>query len=255
MSQAQKTSEAIWHDIECGAYSADLSLWRELVETTRKRIRRACRLLELGCGTGRVALALAGTDCEVTALDYDAELVDGLRSRARELDSPVTGIVADVRAFDLGCGFDLVIAPMQVAQLLRPHHRPDMLACIARHLEPGGRAALALLDPEEDWEAEGDAAPPPDMLEEAGWVYSSQPIAVRRTDDGAAIVLDRIRQAVSPTGGLEETFSRTRLELLSPARLDRDARDVGLIPERRRHVPATEDHVGTTVVVLRAADV
>jgi SAM-dependent methyltransferase len=251
MTQAQRTGEAVWHDIECGAYTADLSLWRELVDGATRRSGSACRLLELGSGTGRVSLALAGADCEVTALDNDAELVEELRTRATALETPVTPALADARSFDLCSRFDLVIAPMQVAQLLRPHERADMLACIARHLEPGGRAAFALLGPEEDWEATGDAAPAPDMLEEDGWVYSSQPVAVRRTDDGAGIELDRIRNAVSPAGELEESFSRIRLELLSPARLERDARDAGLLPEKRRHVPATDDHVGTTVVILR----
>jgi SAM-dependent methyltransferase len=252
MTQAEKTGEVVWHDIECGAYTADIPLWREMVEAAQRRTGRACRLLELGCGTGRVSLELAGQGCEVTGLDNDGELIEELRSRARKVASVVTAIVADVRSFEFGARFDLVIAPMQVAQLLQPHERQGMLACIARHLEKAGRAAIALLDPEEDWAAAGDAAPLPDMLEEGGWVYSSQPTAVRRTEDGAAIELDRMRYAVSPTGDVEESFSRTRLELVSAARLERDARCAGLVPDRRRHVPATDDHVGTTVVVLRA---
>ena len=44
---------AIWHDVECGSYAADLPLWEELAERTGGPI------LELGCGTGRVALHLA----------------------------------------------------------------------------------------------------------------------------------------------------------------------------------------------------
>jgi SAM-dependent methyltransferase len=251
MSQAQKTSEVVWHDIECGAYTADLPLWRELVSAVRARGGERCRLLELGCGTGRVSLALAGHGCEVTALDNDADVIEALRSRARRL--PVTAVAADARSFELGSRFDLVIAPMQVVQLFPSHERRDVLACIARHLVPGGPAALALLDPEEDWEAPGETAPPPDMLEEGGWIYSSQPIAVQRIDDGAAIQLDRVRHAVSPTGQLDESFSRIQLELVSPAQLEREARQAGLFPEERRRVDPTDDHVGTTVVVLRVA--
>jgi SAM-dependent methyltransferase len=251
MTPAQTTGEAVWHDIECGAYSADLPVWRELAAMAG-RTGEPCRVLELGCGTGRVSLDLAGAGCQVTALDSDAELVAELRARARERANPVTTVVADARSFQLGASFDLVIAPMQLAQLLTAQERQEMLACTARHLGPGRRAALALLDPDEDWEATGEAAPPPDMLEADGWVYSSQPVAVQRTEDGRAIDLERVRQTVSPAGELERSFSRTRLVLVSPTQLERDGRRAGLAPERRRQVAATRDHVGSTVVVLRA---
>jgi SAM-dependent methyltransferase len=252
MGQAQKTGEAVWHDIECGAYTADLPLWRGLAEAASRRTGKACRLLELGCGTGRVSLALAGPDCQVTALDNEPALVEEMEFRARAADVPVTTVVADARSFELSSRFDIVIAPMQIVQLLRPRDRQDMLVCVADHLDPDGRSAVALLDPDDDWEATAEASPPPDMREEDGWVYSSHPIAVRRTDRGAAIELDRIRRAVSPVGELEESFSRVRLELVSPAAIERAGRRAGLVPEQRLTVPPTDDHAGSTVVVLRS---
>lgn len=250
MSHLQSRGEAVWHDIECGTYTADLPLWRELVASVEQRADAACELLELGCGTGRVGLALAGPRCQVTALDVNGELVDTLRRRAEQLETPVETVVADARSFELGSRFDLIIAPMQLAQLLDRAGRQAMLACVARHLGPGGRAAVALLDPDEDWDAADGPLPAPDMLEQGDWVYSSQPVAVRRTDAGT-IELDRIRQVVSPTGSREESFSRIRLELTSPGQLERDGRDAGLSIARRRRVPATSDHVASTVVMLR----
>ena len=56
-------SAAIWHDIECGAYTADLPLWEELAA--------GGTVLDVGAGTGRVALRLARAGCAVTALDRD----------------------------------------------------------------------------------------------------------------------------------------------------------------------------------------
>ena len=52
--------ETIWHEVECGSYAADLALWSELAAEV------AGPVLELGCGTGRVALHLAAEGREVT---------------------------------------------------------------------------------------------------------------------------------------------------------------------------------------------
>ena len=68
-----------WHDVECASYSADLPLWGELAE------EHGGPVLDLGCGTGRVALDLARRGHDLTALDSDAELVRELAARARGL--------------------------------------------------------------------------------------------------------------------------------------------------------------------------
>ena len=195
---ARLDSEAIWQDVECGSYRADLRTWRRLASKQRDG---RCRLLDLGCGTGRVSLALAAAGCQVTALDSEPELVAELRRRATAGGIGLDTVVADARSFDLGRRFDLVLAPMQLVQLMESQaQRESLLSSIARHLDPGGRAALALLDFDEEWVAEPARPPLADVLERDGWVFSSQPLAVRgRT---RAIELERLRQAVSPSGDL-----------------------------------------------------
>ncbi len=49
--QAAADAAVVWHDIECSAYRADLPLWRELAAEYGDPI------LDVGAGTGRVALA------------------------------------------------------------------------------------------------------------------------------------------------------------------------------------------------------
>jgi 2-polyprenyl-3-methyl-5-hydroxy-6-metoxy-1,4-benzoquinol methylase len=66
-------TEVIWHDIECGGYDLDLPLWRELAT------REGSPILDVGAGTGRVALDLARRGHEVVALDLSAGLLDALR--------------------------------------------------------------------------------------------------------------------------------------------------------------------------------
>jgi SAM-dependent methyltransferase len=239
------TDAAAWHDVECGSYTADLTLWHELARD------RGGPVLDIGCGTGRVALELAAAGHEVVGLDADQPLVTALNVRAAKAGVPASALRADARSFTLERRFPLAIVPMQVAQLLGGSTgRATMLATLARHLEPGGLIALALADPFEAVEP-GDSRPPlPDVLEIDGWVLSSTPVAVR--DEADAVAIDRIREAVSPTGELtEETYSIT-LDTCAPATLEDEGRAAGLTALPARHVPPTVDYVGSTVVMLEA---
>jgi len=242
------TAEAVvWHDVECAGYAADLALWRELADT------REGPILELGCGTGRVALDLALRGHDVAALDSDPELVDELRARARRAGVSVRGEVGDARSFELGSRFALVLAPMQIVQLFGSRDgRESMLRCVRRHLQPGGLLAVALADPFEGIQPE-DAEPPlPDVREEDGWVYSSTPVAVRPEPDGT-VAIDRLRQAVSPKGELSESAMTLRLDAVSPKELEREAAALGFDVLPKRRVPPTDIYAGSDVVVLEAA--
>jgi SAM-dependent methyltransferase len=245
VSAAAVATEAAWHDVECGSYTADFELWRELAR------ERGGPVLDIGCGTGRVALDLAAAGHEVVGLDADQPLVTTLNVRAAKAGVPASALRADARSFSLNRRFPLAIVPMQVAQLLGGSTgRATMLATLARHLEPQGLIALALADPFEAVEP-GDSRPPlPDVLEIDGWVLSSTPVAVR--DEADAVAIDRIRQAVSPAGDLTEELSSITLDNCAPATLEHEGRAVGLTVLPARHVPPTADYVGSTVVMLEA---
>ena len=240
------TGAAIWHDVECASYEADLPLWRELAAGAR-----GGRVLDLGCGTGRVALELAAQGHDVTGIDSEPAFTTALAARARERGVRVRAETADVRSFDLGGRrFALAIAPMQVAQLLGGREgRAAMLACVRRHLEPGGVLAVALADPLEGIEDDDEPLPPlPDVREEEGWVYSSTPVDVRPEGSGTAI--DRLRQAVSPDGELDESLATIVLDRVTADELEGEAS--GYTTRPRRHVPPTTDYVGSVVVMLEA---
>jgi SAM-dependent methyltransferase len=240
------TDAVIWHDVECGGYEADLGQWRELAAGAEGR------LLEIGCGTGRVALELAAGGHSVTALDSEAALIRALEERARDARLPVEAVVADARSFRIERrAVALAIAPMQVVQLMGgADGRGAMLSRVRDHLTPGGRFAAALADPFEGASDE-DAAPPlPDVREQDGWVFSSTPVAVRAEAGGTAI--DRLRQAVSPTGDLDESMASIVLDRLEAEELEAEGVAAGFRPLERRSVPATGDYVGSVVVVLEA---
>ena len=248
-------SEAVWQDVECGVYKADIPLWLKLAD----QCGQPSRVLDLGAGVGRVSLELARAGHAVTALDLSESLLAGLRDRAACQAVGVRTVAADVRTFDLGERFDLVIAPMQLVQLLpTARDRRLALARVRDHLRPGGLGALAILDLGElaREEATGDdyALPRPDVLELDGWAYSSQPVAMRLLPSGrgpGALELDRVRRAVAPDGAAEESLSRVRLAGASPGELDEVATAVGLVPEQRRRIGPTRHHVASVVVILR----
>jgi SAM-dependent methyltransferase len=243
LKAAPAADPVVWHDVECAAYAADLPLWRELAETAGGPV------LDLGAGTGRVTLDLAARGHDVTALDPEPELLRALAARARERGLRVRTEVADARSFALGREFALVIAPMQVVQLLGGQSgRLRMLARVREHLRAGGVFAAALADPFEGVPAEDSAPPVPDVREQDGWVFSSTPVAVRAEPGATAI--DRLRQSVSPAGELDEAVATIRLDDAAPDELEHLGASMRLRTLPRRHVPATGDYVGSVVVVL-----
>jgi SAM-dependent methyltransferase len=236
----------IWHDVECASYAADIGLWRQLAAAAGGPI------LDIGAGTGRVALDLAARGHEVSALDADSALIDALERRARERGLRVPGTSADARTFDLGgATFALAIAPMQVIQLMgSAAARAAMLERVLVHLRPGGVFAAAIADPFEGEPAEMVGPPLPDGREQDGWIFQSQPIAVRAVPGGSEI--DRIRQAVSPTGELSESFNTIKLDDLAAEELESDGRAAGFHVLARHSVPPIADYVGSAVVMLEA---
>jgi SAM-dependent methyltransferase len=97
--------------------------------------------LDLGCGEGRVARDLTAAGHHVVGLDHSATLAAAATSH------PSATAVALGDAAELGIGdatVDLVVAFMSLQDVDRP---AKSLAEIARVLEPGGRAVVAVVHP------------------------------------------------------------------------------------------------------------
>ena len=240
-------TSVLWHDLECGTYAADLPLWRELAASTAPR---SGPILDVGAGTGRVALDLARAGHEVVALDRDEILLGALRERAACDGLDVETVTGDARSFALHRSFALVVAPMQTVQLLGgPEGVESFVSCAAQHLRPGGRLAAALAEAVPFGDDAALGLPPPDMLETGGWRYASQPVGVRPDPDGGAW-LERRREIVAPDGARTAQLDRILLDAVTPAALIAAGRRFGLRPLPGHVIGATEDHVGSDVVLL-----
>jgi SAM-dependent methyltransferase len=235
--------DALWHDLECGAYREDLPLWRTLAARTGGSV------LDVGAGTGRVTLDLAARGEAVVALDRERALLDALERRAKEL--PVDTVLADARQMAVGRRFSLVIVPMQTLQLLGgPGGRAAFLRRALAHLEPGGVLAAALADALDCFDEDHDMPPPPDERVIAGVRYASQLVAV--LDDGARAAIRRRREITVPgeRGAVHHVV--VELDRVSADEVAAEARELGFLAQPHLSVPQTEQYLGSTVVVLRA---
>jgi len=246
--------EVIWHELECGAYRADLPLWRELAEDARLA-DSAATTIDIGAGSGRVALELARAGHHVTALDSAGALLAALRERAGE--TPVETVEADARSFTLPRhDYALCVVPMQTIQLLGgPAGRLELLRRVRAHLRPGGLLACAIVTELEPFDAELEGrGPTPERARIGQALYESRALSVRV--GRRSIRIERERTITPDPGVQTPSPSRERdvveLDRVSAARLHREGREAGLRNAGTRSVSSTEEHVGSTVVMLSA---
>jgi SAM-dependent methyltransferase len=236
---ARVTSETvIWHDLECGGYDADLTYWRALAR------QYGGPVLDVGAGTGRVALALARAGHAVVALERDAELAAELARRAARL--PLEVRRADACAFSLPAPVPLCIVPMQTVHLLAD--RGAFLRCARAALQPRGVLAVALLGAGvEPFELELE----PDDVQLDGVRYESAPTALRRTPD-AALVIERRRSRLSADAAPHVEVDRVTLRECDPATLAREADGAGFVLRGVDAIAPTTEYVGSDIVRLEA---
>lgn len=239
----------VWHDLECGAYAADQGLWLELAERARERHGDAAAVLDIGAGSGRVALALARAGYAVTAVEIDPALAGALSERAAGL--PVQVVQADARTLDLGHErFGLALVPMQTLQLLLPARERLALMDAARaHLLPDGRLACAIATDLESFEGH-DLAPAPETVRVGPRTFSSRAVRVAR--ERGEIVLEREREITQAGEAPVRSLDVQRLARLTVARVEAEGEAVGLIPSEIAEVPATDEHSGSMVVIFDA---
>lgn len=139
MTTGEPMTYACFYDFYDGPeYRQDqLALYRRLAAEAGPDV------LELGCGTGIIAIDLARAGCRVTGLDIDPDMLavaaGKLAREDSELQSRVHLVEANMAAFKLRRSFDMVCIAGNTFGLLTA--QADQRGCLRSalaHLRPGG---------------------------------------------------------------------------------------------------------------------
>jgi SAM-dependent methyltransferase len=128
----------------------DIGFWQ--------RLAAACRApaLELGCGTGRIAIPVARAGITVLGVDRSEPMLARARQRTRRarVAGRLSLVRADIRFLPFASGtFGLVMAPYGILQsLLASRDLAAVLAGVRRVLRPGGRVAIDLVADLPGWQ-------------------------------------------------------------------------------------------------------
>ncbi len=167
-----------------GALVGDVEFYRQWADQLGGLV------LDLGCGTGRVAWSLADKGTHVVGLDRSPAMlrVAGTKAVGRPMARPPRFVLGDMREFRLEERFTLAVVPFRSFQfLLDQDAQRGCLESIHRHLLPGGRLILHVFDPDLERLVARSPLPPP---EDTPWGAGTLRAEVEERD------VDAFRQVV-----------------------------------------------------------
>lgn len=108
------------------------------------------KVLDLACGTGRISMPMAQAGLDVTGLDLSLDMLEKAKKKAEEqgIGDGLQLLQGDMRNFDLGQTFSLIMIPFRsFLHLLHIHEQMKALTCIRKHLAPGGKFVMNVFVP------------------------------------------------------------------------------------------------------------
>jgi ubiquinone/menaquinone biosynthesis C-methylase UbiE len=130
----------------------DVPFWRRVASAARGRV------LELGCGTGRVSLPLARAGIELVGIDRSAPMLERAvrritKSPIRQVPKCLRFVRGDIRQLPFeNQTFSTVLAPYGILQsMIRPRDLTATLAAVARVIAPGGTFGVDLVPDVPKW--------------------------------------------------------------------------------------------------------
>ena len=209
------------YDLAYGDYSDDITFYENLSRAFDGPA------LELGVGTGRVAIPLAQAGRDVVGIDASPEMLARAEANRKAADLPperLELVRADMTAFTLRRQFDFIFVAADTFQhLLTTGEQQACLRCVADHLRPGGLFVMSVRSPASVEWAEG-GLPAPLLLD---WtrrdpatgdlimkLVAAEPDAARMTRR-LTYIYDRIR-----AGNVIRTLFETELRYSTQAEIE-----------------------------------
>jgi SAM-dependent methyltransferase len=203
----------------------DLDFWKSVVG------RKTGAILELGFGTGRVALALAEMGRNVTGLEIDRGMLAYFQQIVPQEIAPLFTLhQGDMRSFDLGSSFNLALLSCNTFSIFNASDRRKILEQVRKHLLPGGLFVVSmpnpryLLDLPPTGELELEEVFHLPESERAVQVYSSW----ERAADDSLCVFTWKYEILGPDGGVDVEWETTAHVLDPPAEILGQFTEAGL---------------------------
>lgn len=215
---------APFYDLDLEGYEDDVPLYRELA------LAGDGSVLELGCGTGRVAVPLAEAGCRVTGVDASPAMLAVAREQAQRLPvGALTLVQADMRTLSLEARFALVAIPLGGLQHLE--ETDDVIAAlrvVRSHLAPEG---LAVLDVEAPHAEDFEAGPRPLVEHWTRPWRGGQVTKLVAVENMPSVGLRHVTfhyDVQPPDGALRRVTHAFTLRVFTPAEIELAARIAGL---------------------------
>lgn len=128
----------------------DVKIGKDDIRFYLREISDSDNVLEIGCGTGRVAIELAKRGNKVTGLDLSENMLDIFQQKisAKDFKGNISIVQSDMSSFELEEKFDWIIFPFRAFQSLTNHNqRIDCLNCVKNHLKASGNVIIQMFNP------------------------------------------------------------------------------------------------------------
>ncbi len=123
-------------------FTNDIPFYESLVYKYGKKV------LELASGTGRVTIPLAKIGCSITGIDISANFVEYAKQKAENNKVSIPFYRADMRSFDLGEKFDLILLPFNALCHIQDYTSIiNLLDCVKAHLRATGKFIISVFTP------------------------------------------------------------------------------------------------------------